>query len=209
MEGKKVKAAKEELIQLNDKFHKSSLVTEAFYNQLMQRGFAYRQCLLVAIFPDGSNTYCGQLIRQDGNVFDFDIDLDSAEYSSWKDVTDSFRQIYERNKAAKPWLKEVVAYNLFKESQMTTYDYRYIEDLLLRLLALLLEIFTDSEKSEVQNFIDAGEYGQALDTLVDIVIKEDKQIPGESLVFICELADVMQLDKKVFQDKLRGHVADS
>ena len=92
---------------------------------------------------------------------------------------------------------------------MTTYDYRNIEDLLLRLLGLLLEIFTDSEKSEVQDFIDAGEYGLALETLVDIVIEENKQIPGESLALVCELADVMQLDKKVFEEKLRGHVTDS
>lgn len=92
---------------------------------------------------------------------------------------------------------------------MTTYDYQYIENLLVRLLGLLLEIFTDSEKGEVQDFIDAGEYGLALEALVDIVIEENKQIPGESFALVCELADVMQLDKKVFEEKLRGHVTDS
>ena len=92
---------------------------------------------------------------------------------------------------------------------MTTYDYQYIEDMLLRLLGLLLETFTDSEKSEVQDFIDAGEYGLALETLVDIVTEENKQVSGESLALVCELADVMQLDKKVFEEKLRSHVTDS
>lgn len=92
---------------------------------------------------------------------------------------------------------------------MTTYDYQYIEDLLVQLLGLLLEIFTDSEKSEVQDFIDAGEYGLALETLIDIVIEENKQVSGEFLALVCELADVMQLDKKVFEEKLRGHVIDS
>ena len=92
---------------------------------------------------------------------------------------------------------------------MNTYDYQYIEELLLRLLSLLLEVFADSEKDEVRDFIDAGEYGLALETLVDIVIEENKQIPGESLALVCELADVMQLDKKVFEEKLRGHVTDS
>lgn len=115
MEMKKVESAKEELIQLNEKFHKKLLVTEVFYKQLMQNGFAYRQCLLVSIFPDSSNTYTGALIRQDGNVFEFDIDLDSAEASSWENVTDSFLEQCERNKVVKPWLKEVVAYSLFNE----------------------------------------------------------------------------------------------
>ena len=92
---------------------------------------------------------------------------------------------------------------------MTTCDYRYIEELLLRLLGLLLEIFTDSEICEVRDFIDAGEYGLALETLVDIVIEENKLVSKESLALVCELADVMGLDKKVFEEKLCGHVTDS
>jgi hypothetical protein len=92
---------------------------------------------------------------------------------------------------------------------MTIYDYRYTEELLLRLLGLLLGVFTDSEKNEVRDFIDAGEYGLALETFVDIVVEENKQIPGESLVLVYELVDVMRLDKKVFEEKLRGYVTDS
>ncbi|MGC3875394.1 hypothetical protein ACPF7Z_19315 [Halomonas sp. GXIMD04776] len=115
MGSKKVDSVKEELIELNEKLHKKLLVNENFYKQLMQKGFAYHQCLLVSLFPDSSNTYCGKLIRQDGSVFEFDIDLDSAEYSSWEDVTGSFRELYERNKVGKPWLKDVVAYDLFYE----------------------------------------------------------------------------------------------
>lgn len=92
---------------------------------------------------------------------------------------------------------------------MSRYDYQSIENMLLRLLGLLFEVFTDSEKSEVQDFIDAGEYGLALETLVDIVIEENKRIPRESLALVCELADVMQLNKKVIEQKLRGHVVDS
>lgn len=92
---------------------------------------------------------------------------------------------------------------------MGIYDYQSIENLLLRLLGLLLGIFTESEKGEVQDFIDASEYGLALETLVDIVIEENKQISGESLALVCELADAMQLNKTVFEEKLRGYVADS
>lgn len=87
-----------------------------------------------------------------------------------------------------------------------TYNYQYIEELLLRLLDLLTSVFTDSEKREVQDFMDAGEYGLALETLVDIVNEENKQISSESLKLVYELAEVMQLDKSVFEDKLHGHV---
>ena len=112
---KQIESVKSELAELNNKFHDKSLLTDSFYKQLMQAGFAYSQCILVSIFPDSSNTYCGQIIRQDGNVVEFDIDLDSAEYSSWKDITDDFRKTCEKNSRAKPWLKEVVAFNLFHE----------------------------------------------------------------------------------------------
>jgi hypothetical protein len=89
---------------------------------------------------------------------------------------------------------------------MPTYDYQCIEVLLLRLLSFLLETFTDSERMEVQEFIDAGEYGLALETLADIVVDENKLIPSESLSLIVELVDVMQLDKKLFEERLRGRV---
>ncbi len=92
---------------------------------------------------------------------------------------------------------------------MSTYDYQYIEELLLRLLSNLLGIFTDSEKNEVQDFIDVGEYGLALETLIDIIVEENKQISGESLELACDLAEVMQFNKKVLEEKLRAHVTDS
>ena len=92
---------------------------------------------------------------------------------------------------------------------MTNRDYQYIEESLLRLLVLLSVVFTDSERSEVQEFIDVGEYGIALETLVDIVLEEDKQIPDKVLMLVDELSDVMELDKAVFEEKLRGHVIDS
>lgn len=112
-EAKKIESVKNKLVELNKKFHDKSLLNDAFYKQLMQAGFAYSQCILVYIFPDSSNTYCGQIIRQDGKVLAFDIDLDSAKYTSWKDITDDFRKTCESSSSAKPWLKEVVAFNLF------------------------------------------------------------------------------------------------
>jgi hypothetical protein len=92
---------------------------------------------------------------------------------------------------------------------MTNRDYQCIEESLLRVISLLSVVFTDSERNEVQEFIDVGEYGLALETLVDIVLEENKQIPGKVLMLVDELADVMKLDKAVFEEKLRGHVIDT
>lgn len=111
----KIEVIKKEIVELNSKFHTEQLLTDVFYKQLIQSGFLFKQCLLISIFPDGSNTYCGQIIRQDGHIFTFDVDLDSSEYSLWKDVTEDFFQTCEKNKAIKPWLKEIVAYRIFRE----------------------------------------------------------------------------------------------
>jgi len=110
----KVEGIEKEIVELNSKFHAKQLLTNTFYKQLIQSGFLLKQCLLISIFPDGSNTYCGQIIRQDGHIFTFDVDLDSPEYSLWKDVTEEFLQTYDKNKTIKPWVKEVVTYRMFR-----------------------------------------------------------------------------------------------
>lgn len=89
---------------------------------------------------------------------------------------------------------------------MTNTNYQYIEELLLRLLTLLTSVFTNSEKAEVQEFIDVGEYGLALETLIDIVIEEEKIISREASNLVYKLADKMLLDKKVFEERLRDHI---
>lgn len=109
----KVEFIEKEIVELNSKFHAKQLLTDIFYKQLIQSGFLFKQCLLISIFPDSCNTYCGQIIRQDGHIFTFDVDLDSSEYSIWKDVTEEFIQTYDKNKTIKPWLKEVVTYRMF------------------------------------------------------------------------------------------------
>lgn len=83
----------------------------------MQAGCAYYTSILISLVPDGGNTYFGRIIRQDGQVFDFDLDLDTPRMSSWRDVTNEFRQICGRNRTTKPWSEEVVASELFRELQ--------------------------------------------------------------------------------------------
>jgi len=44
-------------------------------------GFICEKSVLVSLFPDGGNTYCGKLINQHGILYEFDIDLDDFKYS--------------------------------------------------------------------------------------------------------------------------------
>ena len=88
-------------------------------------------------------------------------------------------------------------------------DFKYIESLLLQLLTSLTTTFTESELKEVQEFIDVGEYGLSLETLVDIINEENKKIPVASAKLVEELENTMLLDKEVFAEKLRGHVIDN
>lgn len=85
-------------------------------------------------------------------------------------------------------------------------DHLNIENLFLNLFGLLGDSFSMSERSEVQEFIDVGEYGIALETLVDIVTEEDKKISNEAMRVIGDLSLVMQLDKNEFEHKLRDHI---
>ncbi len=87
-------------------------------------------------------------------------------------------------------------------------NYKHIEELLIRLLDLLNTVFIESERKEVHDFIDVGEYGLALETLVDIVDEENKKVPGEVLLLVKELAIAMQIDYEALSKKLGRSVAD-
>jgi len=71
-------------------------------------------------------------------------------------------------------------------------DLAAIESSLTLLLSLLSSALSGSEAQEVRDFIDVGEYGLALETLVDIVTEEEKSISAEALRLIIELADSMR-----------------
>lgn len=92
---------------------------------------------------------------------------------------------------------------------MIDVDFQYIEKLFLQLLALLKFVFSDSESNEIKEFIDVGEYGLALQTLVDIIEEEDKQIQIGVQELVLELASAMSLDEETFKGKLSRHVKNS
>ncbi len=59
-------------------------------------------------------------------------------------------------------------------------EYREIESTLDLLLMVLSDSFSESESIEVQEFIDVGEYGIALETIIDIINEESKNITNEA-----------------------------
>ena len=72
-------------------------------------------------------------------------------------------------------------------------DYDLIENLFANLIRLSDGIFREEEVKEVNEFIDAGEYGLALQTYRDIAIEESKIITGEAFAVVHQLAEAMKL----------------
>ena len=87
---------------------------------------------------------------------------------------------------------------------MTTTGFVKVENMLLELLASVEQTFNREELRELQDFIDAGEYGLALETFSDIVVEENKKIARADLDLIEELAAIMAIDQEAFHKKLEG-----
>jgi hypothetical protein len=85
---------------------------------------------------------------------------------------------------------------------MIRYNYQHLEEKLSYLLSLLTSCFSKTEITEVQDFVDYREYGLALETIVNIIEEENKQISKEMLGLIYELIGIMSLDKDKFAEKL-------
>ena len=77
------------------------------------------------------------------------------------------------------------------------HNYTLLETKLGALLDSLEEVFTPSEISEVRQFLDAGEYGLALETICGIIAEEQKPVGNQVLEQIRVLRDLMQLDSEL------------
>lgn len=115
----KVQQARAAHRALNQEFHARALVDERLYQQLEARRCVVAACVLVSICPEGGDTYFGQIIRQDGRVFEFDLSLDAPANAEWVDKTHEFLAAYRRHAKTKPWLEMVVAYQAFQASSPT------------------------------------------------------------------------------------------
>lgn len=84
--------------------------------------------------------------------------------------------------------------------------YKEIEAKLFELIDMLETCFTQPELDEVIEFIKYNEYGLALDTVVDIIIEEDKRISNDILNVIIKLSDIMDLDSEGLNKKMIAHI---
>ncbi|ORF44462.1 hypothetical protein BGI15_00805, partial [Snodgrassella alvi] len=48
------------------------------------------------------------------------------------------------------------------------------------------------EIDEIKDFVDYGEYGLALDTLIDIIKEENKEINNDIFQYIAKLSNLME-----------------
>lgn len=115
MAGMKQQNAESQLRELNRLFHDRSIAAASFYQQLAACDLDVDRCVLVELVPDGAAIYFGRLISPDGTVLEFDLDLESPDYSEWSNVTDQFTEHVAASAKHKPWLPEVIAHRLHLE----------------------------------------------------------------------------------------------
>lgn len=84
-------------------------------------------------------------------------------------------------------------------------NYQVIETNFYELIHSLNKKFTPEEVNEVLEFINYGEYGLALDTVVDIITEENKEIDSQSFNLLVQLSNLMSLDTDLIIKKLTSH----
>jgi hypothetical protein len=82
-------------------------------------------------------------------------------------------------------------------------EFSEVERLFSELLAGSSSQLTDAEQNAVQSFVDHGEYGLALETLVDIFVENAKTPTDIVLSTVVALANCMSMDPQSFLDRLR------
>jgi len=84
--------------------------------------------------------------------------------------------------------------------------FKQLEIKLGQLLNLLSGDLNAQNKKDVQNFIDVGEYGLALETIIDGIVVGSHQISPETRTMIDDTAAMMKLDIKAYEARLRANL---
>ena len=71
-------------------------------------------------------------------------------------------------------------------------EYQDVEENFGNLISLLNKSFISKEIDEIKDFVDYGEYGLALDTLIDIIKEENKEINNDIFQYIAKLSNLME-----------------
>ena len=89
---------------------------------------------------------------------------------------------------------------------MAEVDFAEIERQLEVVLDKLGGELSSSERQEVVELIDAGEYGIALETLSSLLVEESKQVPASAFAQMVELAEAMGIRASAITDELTSRV---
>ncbi len=90
---------------------------------------------------------------------------------------------------------------------MKKVNYSFIEASLTHLLQLLEGDGIELDRQDIQEFIDVGEYGLALETFVATVVEEKLNISKEAEILACQLAVDMGYMKSEIAEALRDFVS--
>jgi hypothetical protein len=82
--------------------------------------------------------------------------------------------------------------------------FQIIEVWFSELLTAAAPVLSNSEREEIQRFIDVGEYGLALETAVDIYADERKLASTAVIALVERLAEAMELEATPLLQRLPG-----
>ena len=85
-------------------------------------------------------------------------------------------------------------------------EYQDVEENFGNLISLLNKSFISKEIDEIKDFVDYGEYGLALDTLIDIIKEENKEINNGIFQYIAELSNLMEQNIEVITKDLIKYI---
>ncbi|MCO6517995.1 MAG: MafI family immunity protein [Snodgrassella sp.] len=85
-------------------------------------------------------------------------------------------------------------------------EYQEVEENFGNLISLLNKSFISKEIDEIKDFVDYGEYGLALDTLIDIIKEENKEINNGIFQYIAELSNLMEQNMEVITKDLIKYI---
>lgn len=77
-----------ELRTLNRRFHGGSLGPKSLLSALRLLGIDPATSILISLYPDSGDTWCGELVDQDMSPIKFDIDLANPKHSAMENLGD-------------------------------------------------------------------------------------------------------------------------
>lgn len=90
---------------------------------------------------------------------------------------------------------------------MLTSEYYAQVESLIRELFRSLSHFSPSEQDEVVSFLEAGEYGLAVETAYQIIIEQNKSLTQQSYDLFSELISMMDIGENVTLGRLAMQIS--